>query len=120
MITAKYFKEAEFKRCIPACSLQDMDQKLMDTLDALRAMAEMPLVINSAYRSKEWELKQNRSGNSAHTRGLAVDIRCNDSTRRQKIYDCARALKICRIGIHGSYIHVDIDKSLTQNVTWTY
>ena len=32
MITAKYFKEAEFKRCTPSCSLQDMDQKLMDTL----------------------------------------------------------------------------------------
>ena len=36
MITAKHFKEQEFARCNPPCSLQDMEQETMDKLDAAR------------------------------------------------------------------------------------
>lgn len=120
MITAKYFSEAEFKRCTPSCTLQDMDQTFMQTLDALRAQAGIPLVLNSAYRSKAWEAKQKRSGNSAHTRGKAVDIRCNSSQNRMKIVAAALALGIKRIGVGGTFVHVDTDTSLPQNVIWTY
>lgn len=120
MITAKYFKEAEFKRCTPSCSLQDMDQGFMITLDALRAQAGIPLVITSAYRSVAYEKKKGRSGNSAHTRGVAVDIRCNSSSNRFKITKAAMDLKIRRIGFGNGFIHIDTDTSLSQDVAWDY
>lgn len=120
MITSVYFKEAEFKRCSPACTLQDMDQRFMQDLDALRVQAGIPLVINSAYRSVAHEKKMGRSGNSAHTRGLAVDIRCGSSANRYKIVRAALALGFRRIGIGKTYIHVDKDPSLPQEVIWDY
>ena len=74
IVKAKYFKESEFKACTPRCSMQDMSQQLMYMLDAAREIAGIPFVLNSAYRSKEWDKSKGRTGNSAHTRGLAVDI----------------------------------------------
>lgn len=120
MVTAKYFKESEFKKCTPACSLQDMDQDFMTMLDALRAQAGIPLVLNCAYRSKAWDIKKGRSGNSAHTRGKAADIRCNSSANRMKIVRAALELGFRRIGIGKTYVHVDTDASLSQDVIWHY
>ena len=75
MKTSKYFKPEEFERCNPSCSIEDMDQDFLDLLDDLREKAGTPLVLNCAYRSKEHDKAKGRSGNSAHTEGLAVDIR---------------------------------------------
>lgn len=117
---AKYFTEKEFNKCSPSCSISDMDSEFMELLDKLRETAGIPLVINCAYRSKEWDKKKGRSGNSAHTKGVAVDIRCNDSSNRFKIIKAAVELGIPRIGIDGSFIHIDNDPTLPQNVIWTY
>ena len=119
MITAKYFKEAEFKRCVPSCSLQQMDQAFMNTLDALRAQAGIPLVLTSAYRSSAWDKSKGRTGTGAHTKGKAADIRCNSSATRLKIVQAALALGIRRIGVAGTFVHVDTDKSLPDGI-WTY
>lgn len=120
MVTSKYFGESEFKRCVPSCSLQDMNQQFMTALDALRAQAGIPLVLNCAYRSVQWDKSKGRSGNSAHTRGKAADIRCNASATRMKIVRAALALGFKRIGIGKDYVHVDMDASLPQNVIWHY
>lgn len=120
MITAKYFSEREFNKCTPSCSLQDMNQEFMDTMDRIREIAGIPLVINCAYRSKEHDLAKGRSGNSSHTRGLALDIRCNSSQNRNKILEACHKVGITRLGIGKNFIHIDTDKSLTQNITWLY
>ena len=85
MITAKYFSEGEFKRCTPSCSLQDMKQDTMNMLDRAREAAGIPFKLNCAYRSVAWDLSKGRSGNSAHTRGRAVDIAANNSATRMKV-----------------------------------
>lgn len=117
---AKYFTNAEFRKCDPPCGLDDMNPELMAKLDALREKCNMPLVINCAYRSPEWDKRKGRSGNSAHTRGLAVDIRCNASATRFKIVRCAMELGFTRIGIGKTFVHLDIDKSLPQGVMFDY
>jgi uncharacterized protein YcbK (DUF882 family) len=120
MKTSKYFAPQEFRRCSPSCTIDQMDQRFLDTLDALRAQAGIPLVLNCAYRSVAHEKARGRSGNSAHTKGLAADIRCNSSATRWKIVTAALALGIRRIGIGKSYVHVDIDGALPQDVVWHY
>lgn len=120
MKTSKYFAPAEFKRCTPSCSIEDMDQRFLNTLDAIRALAGIPLVLKCAYRSVAWDKAKGRTGNSAHTKGLAADIRCNSSATRWKIVTAALALGIRRIGIGKSYVHVDIDGALPQDVVWHY
>lgn len=119
MKTCKYFSAAEFKRCSPSCSINQMDDSFLVTLDALRAQAGIPLVLTSAYRSPAWDKSKGRSGTGAHTKGLAVDIKANASGTRLKIVEAALALGIRRIGVAANFIHVDIDKSLPEGI-WTY
>lgn len=120
MITAKHFNESEFRRCTPSCSMQDMQQSTMRQLDLARDIAGIPFVLNSAYRSKAWEVKKGRPGTSSHTKGLAVDIRCNTDSNRYKIVTALLAAGFSRIGIGRTYIHADNDLNKTQRVIWHY
>lgn len=119
-VTSNYFKEAEFNKCDPPCSLQDMNQATMRKADAARRLAGIPFVLNCAYRSKQWDLSKGRTGNSAHTRGRALDFRCNDSKNRYKMVAALQAVGFTRIGIGKTFIHADDDPSLPQNVIWHY
>lgn len=120
MITAKYFTEGEFRRCSPPCSLQDMNQALMTRLDNARYQAGIPFVLNSAFRSVAYEKSKGRAGTSSHTKGLAVDIRCNTDSNRYKIITALLDNGFTRIGIGKTYIHADIDPNKTQKVIWHY
>lgn len=117
---SKYFAESEFNRCIPSCSMEDMDNDFLLLMDELREKCSFPLVISCAYRSREWDLKKGRSGNSAHTKGKAVDIICNSSSTAFAIVKNAMELGIKRIGIGKNFIHIDNEDNLPQNVLWTY
>lgn len=117
---SKYFSASEFKKCIPSCSIEDMDGAFLSLLDRVREKANIPLVLNCAYRSKEYDKSKGRSGNSAHTRGKAVDIRCATSTNRIKIVKAALDCGIRRIGIGKNFIHIDADESLPQDVMFHY
>lgn len=119
-IKSEFFAEVEFQRCTPPCSLQDMQQSAMDVFDAVRRRAGIPLIINCAYRSVEWDKKRGRSGNSSHTKGVALDIRANSSATRMKIVSAAMAEGVRRIGIGKGFVHLDIDDTLAQDVMWHY
>ena len=120
MKDSRYFKDEEFRRCSPACSIEDMEEETLFVLDNVRHEAGIPLVLNSAYRSVVYEKAKGRSGNSAHTKGLAVDIRCTTSANRWKIVQAAIKCGVRRIGIGKTYIHLDTDTSLPQDVIWHY
>lgn len=120
MITAKYFKEAEFNRCSPSCSLQDMKQTTMSKLDTAREIAGIPFVLNSAFRSSAWDKSKGRSGTGAHTTGNAVDIRCTSDRNRFLIIDALIKAGFNRIGIAKTFIHADDSPSLSQDVAWMY
>ena len=120
MITARHFTESEFRACSPSCSLQNMKQGTMNRLDKAREIAGIPFVLNSAYRSVAWEKSKGRTGTSAHTLGRAVDIRCNTSQNRMKIVRAALQAGFNRIGIGKTYVHLDDDLSLPQEVIWHY
>ena len=120
MTKAKYFSESEFKKCTPKCSLQDMDQSFMSKLDTARNIAGIPFVLNSAYRSKEWEIKQGRAGTSSHCEGKAVDIRCGSDYSRFIIIDALLKAGFNRIGVAKTFIHVDSSTTHSQKVTWLY
>lgn len=117
---SKYFKPSEFLRCTPACLENQMDATFLSTLDRVREMAGIPMVLTSAYRSAEHERKMGRDGKSAHTKGKAVDIRCTTGSARFAITRAALACGVPRIGIGKNYIHLDIDETLPQGVIWHY
>ena len=117
---SKYFSESEFKKCVPSCSERDMDGAFLSLLDEVREKAGIPLILNCAYRSSSWDKSKGRSGNSAHTRGKAVDIRCNASVTRYKIVKAALDCGVRRIGIGRTFVHVDTDETKPQGVIWHY
>ena len=117
---SKYFSAKEFRACVPSCSIEQMEPGFLELLDRVREAAGIPLVLNCAFRSVAHEKKMGRSGNSAHTRGRAVDIRCHTSTNRYKIVAAALGCGIRRIGVAKTYIHLDNSETHAQDVIWDY
>ena len=115
-----YFSNNDFRNANPSCSIDDMEENFLHRLDVARYLSGVPFIINSAYRTEEHEKKQGRDGDSSHTQGVAVDIKCTNSVARQKIIDGLRGAGFNRIGIYKSFIHCDFDRRphKDQNVTW--
>lgn len=77
-----------------------------EKLTAARSLARVPFVLNSAYRSPEYDISKGRSGKGYHTLGRAVDIACSDSSRRAAIvYGCLSVG--LSVGVSKTFIHVD-------------
>jgi len=107
---SKYFKKIEY----------NMNEDFLAKLDKAREFANIPFIINSAYRSPEQNARVGGKPNSSHLRGLAVDIRANDSSTRYIVLNALIKVGFNRIGIASSFIHVDDDKEKANNVIWTY
>jgi zinc D-Ala-D-Ala carboxypeptidase len=106
---SKYFKNIE----------EGMDVNFLAKLDEAREYANIPFIINSAYRSPEHPLSISNP-TSSHIKGLAVDISVKDSRQRFLVLDALIAVGFNRIGIAGTFIHVDLSVDKVQNVIWTY
>ena len=115
-----YFSNSDFQHCTPSCTIDDMDENLMILLDKMRKIINQPIIINSAYRSEEYERKKGRNGTSSHCKGNAVDIRCNSDSYKFLIVQTALSLGFGRIGIGANFVHLDLDSDKTQKVMWTY
>lgn len=113
MIKLRYFKPEEFEKCFPSCSIDDMDESFLLKLDDARSICSYPFVLNSAYRSDEYEKSHSRHLDNigAHSKGCAVDISCVTSVCRLKMVMALLAVGFRRIGIYPSFIHVDSDCS---------
>ena len=89
---------------------------------------EIGLVITSGFRSKEWEIKQGRSGKSQHTICacdikavncpplLALDIHKAIYSRWDKVWNGGLAIKYGNINATG-FIHIDPRK---ERKRWVY
>ena len=106
---SKYFKKIE----------ENMDVNFLAKLDEAREYAGIPFIINSAYRSPDHPLSI-KNPTSSHIKGLAVDIKADNSRKRGIILDALRVVGFNRIGIAKTFIHVDLDVEKSQNVTWLY
>jgi len=87
-------------------------------LNRARDLAGVPFVVNSAYRCKEYNRAVGGSERSAHTKGYAMDIKCLESRDRFKILNALLSVGFKRIGVYGTFIHVDDDPTLPTNVIW--
>jgi len=97
-----------------------MSQEILSMLDAARKIYGKPMRITSGFRTKNHNKKVGGVESSSHLKGLAADIACSESRNR---FDMIRALLevgFKRLGVAGTFIHVDIDKNKSQNVIWTY
>lgn len=116
----KYFTLDQFDSPDEIGSGNKMDEILLSMLDEARGLADVQFIINSGYRTEKHNKKVGGKENSSHLKGLAVDIKCTDSTSRDRILTSLRLAGFNRIGIAKTFIHCDIDTSKPQHVTWVY
>lgn len=95
--------------------------ELMKIVDTMRGECGFPFIITSGYRTPEYNATLTDSvSDSAHCTGEAIDLACNDSTKRMKMVQSAIKNGINRIGVSSTFIHLDIAKDKPLNVMWTY
>ena len=98
---------------------QMMDEVFLEMLDKARHLSGIPYIINSGYRTPDYNRKVGKK-DSAHLKGLAADIHCIDSRSRAYIIGGLIDAGFNRIGIAKTFIHVDDDPSKDADVVWLY
>ena len=105
----KYFKELD--------NLDKMDKTFLLRLDEARERAGIPFIINSAYRSPEYNKSVGGAKNSQHLTASAADIRLNvtPSVVQKAIKKLMKDgdMKKGGLGIYSTFTHYDIGKSRT-------
>lgn len=99
--------------------VKGLDQELVAKLDWARGRAGVPFTITCGVRTEEENNAVGGVPDSAHLKGLAVDIRCQDSAARFKMVNAMLLAGFKRIEIGTLHVHVDVDGTKPQEVMWT-
>ena len=110
----RYFTLAEFRCPCGKCGgfPVEPDEKMVRTVDAIRAKLGKPITINSGVRCQAHNDELPGSAkNSYHVRGMAADLHCNTATPAE-MKAAAEAVmgKTGGIGLYSWGIHVDVGK----------
>jgi zinc D-Ala-D-Ala carboxypeptidase len=98
-----------------------MEPAFLNMIDGARTIAAIPFIVNSGYRCVKHNAELPKSSpTSSHLIGVAVDLRCELSSERFIILYALLDAGFKRIGIGGSFIHVDLDLMKPQNLIWVY
>lgn len=117
---ANYFSRKELEcKC---CGVYLIADELLIMLNEARERAGIPFIITSGYRCAKHNENVGGVAESAHTKGLAVDISFKNSNQCFKIVKALYDSGFKRIGINfaKSFVHCDIDRSKSQNVLFKY
>lgn len=117
----RFFEPGEFKCPCGECEFSEdgnMDPTFMRKLTNARDFAEVPFVINSGRRCVKHNAEVGGKEDSPHTRGMAVDIKCVNSTQRFRMVRSLIGCAFRRIGVYGTHIHVDNDTTKPPDVMW--
>lgn len=101
----RFFKPDEFVMD-GAVVYDQMDPVFLLKLDECRALANVPFVITSSWRSENKNKAVGGARTSMHLLGRAVDIRCASSPDRWAIVKAAIAVGFT-VGVMESAIHLD-------------
>lgn len=115
-----YFSDAE---------VEGLDPEFVAFLDRARHKASIPFVLTSTFRDPVKNAEVGGVSDSAHTKGLAADIRCGSSNTLYKILDGLYSAGVKRIGIYYriddangefqyTHVHCDIDPTKPQEVVF--
>jgi uncharacterized protein YcbK (DUF882 family) len=86
----------------------------------MRQLYGKPIRIASGYRCAEHNAAVGGVKTSAHLLGEAADIVAIFASDRFGLLDAAFAAGARRVGVGGSFIHVDVSTTLPQDVAWIY
>jgi len=102
---APYFSKKEFD--CQETGENAMRQEFMDKLCALRKAYGKSMVITSGYRSTKHSIESKKSEPGSHSSGLACDVKVVGADA-YNLMKCAIDIGFTGIGVHRSFIHLDI------------
>ena len=108
---------------VPCCIHSDkagLSDRLLTALLMIEMIIGHELQYTSGLRCPECNKKAGGEVNSAHLFGLAADAVCIDSRTRYRVIGALYQLGIQRYGPDHSFLHIDVDKDLPQEVCWLY
>lgn len=115
-----HFSRSEF-RCKCGCGADHIDLELVGRLQRLRSMIRQPIVVNSGVRCFAYNASVGGKPDSAHIKGEAADIQCKDSGTRFRMKRVIYAWSLFnRVGHGKDFLHLDVSKTLPQEVEWNY
>lgn len=106
--------------CHCGCGLVIADREFIALLSYAREVANFTFPITSWCRCKDHNFKVGGSSDSAHLKGLGVDIGFRDGLLRYKIIQALSSVGIKRIGVGLDFIHADVDTSKSYQGMWLY
>ena len=112
--------EINLKNCVPACSVEDLNPKLVERIIMAQRMCGEQFVVTSGFRSQSYERSKGRKGSSSHCKGLAVDVSAINSHLRFKIVAGCILAGFPRLGIGKTFLHIDIDETKPYPIVFHY
>jgi len=85
-----------------------LDPELIEKLEKLSERIGQPLIVNSGYRTIEYNEKVGGSPKSQHIEGKAADIRKVDELTIDGMANLAKKVGFDGIGKYNTFIHVDV------------
>mgnify|MGYP003135785811 CR=1 FL=1 len=123
LVRTENFRNEEF--ACPCCNKNDIKLVVLACLQEVREDFGRPIKITSGYRCYNHNKAVGGSPSSSHVKGLAADIKVEDSDYAFRIMKSIFATdKFYRIGygkMNGVLtLHVDLDENKLQHVLWGY
>ena len=104
----EHFKKEEFT-CKCGCSLNNMNVEVVYMLDTARKFANIPFKINCGCRCEKHNKDVGGVEDSAHIKGLAVDISTRDDKSRFIIISALLKVGFSRVLLYDTFVHCDMD-----------
>lgn len=98
---------------VPAKYIENV-QELANNLQILACFINVPIYINSGYRTEDYNKKVGGSENSQHLYAKAADIRVKTDMSTECLYGIIEGLirtnqmKQGGVGLYGNFVHYDI------------
>jgi uncharacterized protein YcbK (DUF882 family) len=117
---SEHFSRAEFA-CKCGCGKDDVTLELVIQLERLRSFIRRPIIVTSGVRCAIYNAKVGGKPDGAHLTGEGADIAClNSHTRWQMLRIIFNWSLFDRVGVGETFLHVDISRTLPQEVAWIY
>lgn len=104
----KHFSVREFA-CKDGSQIVFIDDYMVSILEILRNKIGKPVIINSGYRTPEWNTKCGGAKYSYHMRGMAADIRVNGISAKELADKLNEIVPDeCGIIVYKNWVHFDV------------
>jgi uncharacterized protein YcbK (DUF882 family) len=104
----KHFKKEEFE-CKCGCGLNNINDDFVRMLDSARFFTKIPFKINCGVRCEKHNKEVGGVEDSAHCKGLAVDISTRSDSIRFAIVEALLKVGFTRVLLYDTFVHVDMD-----------